>query len=109
MEDDVDIWKLTGANRALYIHILAVDLASKGQGIARALMERTRDIARSTGYPLLRILCTSKYSIKIARNMGMRSVNTLPFSEYKDENGHPVFTPPQPQHTCNSVRPETRH
>lgn len=109
MEDDVDIWKLTDATRALYLHILEVDLASRGQGIARALMERTRDIARSTGYPLLRILCTSKYSIKIARNMGMRSVNTLPFSEYKDENGHPVFTPPQPQHTCNSVRPETRH
>jgi ribosomal protein S18 acetylase RimI-like enzyme len=96
METDVDIWKLTGANRALYIHILAVDTATRGQGIARALMDRTRDVARSGGYPLLRILCTSVYSIKIARNMGMRSVYTLPFSEYKDENGHPVFTPPQP-------------
>ncbi|PNF32023.1 hypothetical protein B7P43_G05750, partial [Cryptotermes secundus] len=96
MEDDVDIWKLTGANRALYIHILAVDPAARGQGIATTLMEKTREVARSSGYPLLRILCTSKYSIKIARNMGMRSVCTLPFSEYKDENGHPVFTPPQP-------------
>jgi ribosomal protein S18 acetylase RimI-like enzyme len=96
MEEDVDIWKLTGANRALCIHILAVDSAARCQGIARALLERTKDIARSSGYPLLRILCTSKYSIKIARNMGMRSVYTLPFSEYKDENGHPVFTPPQP-------------
>jgi ribosomal protein S18 acetylase RimI-like enzyme len=96
MEDDVDIWKLTGADRALYIHILAVDSAARGQRIATALMEKTRDVARSSGYPLLRILCTSKYSIKIARNMGMRSVYTLPLSEYKDESGHPVFTPPQP-------------
>jgi ribosomal protein S18 acetylase RimI-like enzyme len=96
MEEAVDIWELTGANRALYIHILAVDSAARGQGIARALMEGTRHLALSLGYPLLRILCTSAYSTRIARSMGMRSVHTLPFTEYKDENGHPVFTPPQP-------------
>jgi ribosomal protein S18 acetylase RimI-like enzyme len=96
MEEDVDIWKLTGANKALYIHTLGVDSATRGQGIGRALMERSRDLARSAGYPLLRILCSSSYSTKIASNMGMRSVYSLPFSEYKDESGHPVFTPPQP-------------
>jgi ribosomal protein S18 acetylase RimI-like enzyme len=96
MEEDVDIWKLTGANRALYIHTLGVDSAARGQGIAKALMEATRDLARSVGYPLLRILCSSSYSTKIAQSMGMRSVYTLPFSEYKDEDGHPVFTPPHP-------------
>jgi GNAT superfamily N-acetyltransferase len=96
MEKAVDIWKLTGADRALYVHILGVDPSARGQGIGKALMAKTRDKARSLGYPLLRILCTSAYSIRIARNMGMRSVYTLPFSEYKDEKGHPILTPPYP-------------
>jgi len=70
MEEAVDSWKLTGANRALYIHALAVDRAVGGQGIGRALMEKTRDKARSVGYPLLRVICTSVYSTKIARGIG---------------------------------------
>jgi GNAT superfamily N-acetyltransferase len=96
MEKSVDIWQLTGVDRALYTHILGVHPSARGQGIGKALMAKTRDKARSLGYPLLRILCTNVHSIKIARNMGMRSVYTLPFSEYKDEQGHPVFTTPHP-------------
>ena len=71
MEKAVDIWELTGANCALYIHPLAVDQAAsgRGQGIGRVLMDRTRHKSRSAGYPLLYLICTSIHSIKIARNI----------------------------------------
>ncbi|XP_021929816.1 uncharacterized protein LOC110834693 isoform X2 [Zootermopsis nevadensis] len=96
IEKAFDIWHFTGVDRALYTHILGVHPSARGQGIGKALMLKTRDKARSLGYPLLRILCTNVNSIKIARDMGMRSVYTLPFSEYKDEQGHPVFKIPYP-------------
>jgi hypothetical protein len=69
VEKAVDIWELTGANRALYITPLAVDQAASGQGIGRVLMDRTRHKSRSAGYPLLYLICTSIHSIKIARNI----------------------------------------
>ncbi|KAJ4439064.1 hypothetical protein ANN_15020 [Periplaneta americana] len=96
LESAVDIWKLTGTDRAFYVNILSVDTATRGRGIAKVLMERSRDMARSMGYPMMWIICTSIYSIRICRNMGMDAVYTLPFSEYKDEDGEVIFNIPYP-------------
>jgi len=102
VEDSADIWKETGADRAMCICHLGVDPAAKGRGIGRRLMEASRHLARSQGYPLLYIVCTSHYSAKIARAIGMQCVYSLPYAEYKDKDGSPVFTPPQP-HTGVAV------
>ena len=102
IEDSADIWKETGADRAMHICHLAVDPAVKGRGIGRRLMEASRHLARSEGYPLLYVLCTSYYSAKTARAMGMQCVYSLPYAEYKDKDGNPVFTLPQP-HTDVAV------
>lgn len=102
IEDSADIWKKTGADRAMSIRHLGVDPAVKGRGIGRRLMEASRHLARSEGYPLLYIVCTSYYSAKIARAIGMQCVYSLPYAEYKDKDGNPVFTPPHP-HTDVAV------
>ncbi|KAJ9595628.1 hypothetical protein L9F63_013180 [Diploptera punctata] len=96
VEHSVDVWKLTGADRALHIHLLAVDLAFGGRGIGRALMERTRDIAQSAKYPLLYVLCSSFFSAKAAEKMGMKCIYSLPYSAYTDDTGKPYITPPFP-------------
>ena len=102
IEDSADIWKETGADRAMCICHLGVDPAVKGRGIGRRLMEASRHLAQSEGYPLLYIVCTSYYSAKIARAIGMQCVYSLPYAEYKDKDGNPVFTPSQP-HTDVTV------
>jgi GNAT superfamily N-acetyltransferase len=99
--DSVDIWKITGADRAVFIHLLGVDAAARGRGIGRALMEKSRENARSAGYPLIGVICTSYFSARIARDIGMQSVYSLSYSEYRDENGHPVFNPPLPHTEVN--------
>ena len=85
-----------------YVCHLGVDPAVQGRGIGRRLMEASRHLARSEGYPLLYIVCTSYYSAKIARAIGMQCVYSLPYAEFKDKDGNPVFTPPQP-HTDVAV------
>ncbi|XP_069705100.1 arylalkylamine N-acetyltransferase-like 2 isoform X4 [Periplaneta americana] len=100
LEDNADIWKLTGVDRGLYIYILSVDPATRGRGIAKALMEQTREVARSMGYPMVWIICSNVYSIRIARNMGMDAAYTMPFSEYKDKDGKPIFNVPHPNTEC---------
>jgi ribosomal protein S18 acetylase RimI-like enzyme len=102
IEDSVDIWKKTGADRAMSICHLGVDPAVGERGIGRRLMEASRHLARSEGYPLLYIVCSSYYSAKIARSIGMQCVYSLPYAEYKNKDGNPVFTPPQP-HTGVAV------
>ena len=92
----MDVWQLTGADRALHIHLLAVDLAFRGRGIGRALMEKARDIAASEKYPLLFVICSSFFSARAAENMGMKCIYSMPYSEYKDEQGEPIITPPYP-------------
>ncbi|XP_069705102.1 arylalkylamine N-acetyltransferase-like 2 isoform X6 [Periplaneta americana] len=100
LEDNADIWNLTGADRGLYVHTLSVDTATRGKGIAKTIMQRTLDIARSRGYPMAWIICSNVYSIRIARNLGMHAAYTLPFSEYKDENGKPIMNIPYPNAEC---------
>lgn len=96
IEVAADIWKETGADRAMCIRHLGVDPDAGGRGIGRRLIESSRHQARSEGYPLLHIMCSSYYSAKIARAIGMQCVYSLPFAEYKDRDGNPVFTPPHP-------------
>jgi GNAT superfamily N-acetyltransferase len=97
-----DIWSKLDGPRAILIDMLGVEPASVGQGIGRALMETTRDKAQSDGYHSICILCSSHFSAQIARNMGMECVYSLPYSEYKDEDGNVVFKPPHP-HTEMAV------
>jgi arylalkylamine N-acetyltransferase len=102
VEVRADIWKKLDAPRAILIYVLGVDPASSGRGIGRALMETTRDKAQCEGYQAICILCSSHFSAKIARSMGMECVYSLPYSEYKDEDGNPVFKPSHP-HTEMAV------
>jgi predicted N-acetyltransferase YhbS len=96
VEAKADIWKKLDAPRAILIHILSVDPESSGRGIGRALMETTRDKAQCEGYQAICIFCSSHFSAKIARSMGMECVYSLPYSEYKDEDGNPVIKPSHP-------------
>ncbi|PSN52943.1 Dopamine N-acetyltransferase [Blattella germanica] len=96
VEGSVDIWSLTGTDRALNVYMIAVSDRAQGRGIGKALVEHSRELARSKGFPLLYMLCSSFYSAKIARKVGMQCVYSLQYSEYKDEQGIPVFLPPEP-------------
>ena len=96
VESSVDVFDLSGTDQAFNISMLAVSEASRGTGVGKALMEHSRNLARSQGYPLLYVLCTSYFTARIAYGMGMQCVYTLPYAEYKDEQGNPVLLPPLP-------------
>ncbi|KDR14224.1 uncharacterized protein LOC110834693 isoform X1 [Zootermopsis nevadensis] len=93
-----DTLKTTGADCVMFVYLLGVDEAARGRGIGRALMEKSRENARCAGYPMIAVVCSSYFSARIARNIGMQSVYSLSYSEYLDEDGHPVFKP-LPPHT----------
>ncbi|PSN52949.1 Dopamine N-acetyltransferase [Blattella germanica] len=59
-------------------------------------MKQSREIAKAKGYPFIAVMCTSHYSARIARSIGMECVHKLAFTEYKNEKGEQVFVPPPP-------------
>ncbi|PSN52944.1 hypothetical protein C0J52_03647 [Blattella germanica] len=95
-EQKANIWQLTGEDRGMFVRILVVDPIAGGRGIGKALMIQSKELAKAKGYPLMAIICSSYYSAKISQSMGMECVYKLPYSEYKDEDGIPIFIPPPP-------------
>ncbi|XP_069705137.1 arylalkylamine N-acetyltransferase-like 2 [Periplaneta americana] len=100
VENNANIWDVTGADRGLYNYAVSVDPAVRIRGIAKALAVRGREVARSMGYPMIWVRCTNLYSIRICRDMGMDAVYRIPYSEYKDEEGKPIFNVAHPHTEC---------
>ncbi|XP_067011237.2 arylalkylamine N-acetyltransferase-like 2 [Anabrus simplex] len=89
-------WKTSGVNSALAVYAVAVDPDARRRGVARALLERARSIARERGYQLLHVDCSSAFSSKLMEQMGMECVYSLKYEHFKDSSGQPVFKPPSP-------------
>ncbi|XP_039295217.1 uncharacterized protein LOC111053149 [Nilaparvata lugens] len=68
------------------------------QGLAKYMLLHLRALARRTGYPLLRIDCTSHFSARIALKQGMEKFSERKVNEYKDQDKKPwvAIIPPPP-------------
>ncbi|PNF37492.1 hypothetical protein B7P43_G14566 [Cryptotermes secundus] len=91
-----EFWNRVAVERALSSEALAVLGSVRGQGVGKALLEKTLQVAKDDGFPLLRVDCSSYYSAKLAEQMGLECIYSLPYSEYKNEDGCQIFDPPSP-------------
>ncbi|KAK9738015.1 Acetyltransferase (GNAT) family [Popillia japonica] len=82
-------------NKMILVEILSVDGSWRGQGIAKKLMNKTRDLAREQGVKLMRVDCTSHFSAKAIARLGFECIYRLKYEDYK-ENGRAVFDPEAP-------------
>ncbi|XP_076661953.1 arylalkylamine N-acetyltransferase 1 isoform X2 [Halictus rubicundus] len=81
------------------IRIISVDTNWRGKGIAKALLEKTMEIGREKGFHIVRADCSSFFSGKLCAGLGFEQIYTLPYAEYVDEDGKPIFSPALP-HTA---------
>ncbi|KAJ9582193.1 hypothetical protein L9F63_003459 [Diploptera punctata] len=91
VEQQSNIWTKSGVTCGLSVQALAVTQAARGYGVGRALLETTRQLAKDEGYSLFRVDCSSYFSARLAEEIGMECVFSLPFSQYKDKDGCQVF------------------
>lgn len=97
LEERSDVCKRYKVNKALYIHAMGVDKQMRGKSIGKNIMKKCFEEAKSLGYPLVSLDCTSVYSIQIAEKLQMDCVGTLAYADYKDCNGDKqLFNPPSP-------------
>ncbi|KRT82323.1 Acetyltransferase [Oryctes borbonicus] len=89
--------KFPDIDRVLSVDIISVDREFQGHGIAKILMDKTRDLAREKGIKMIRVDCTSYFSARASEKLGMECVYELKYADYK-EDGVQVFNP-EPPHT----------
>ncbi|XP_024937375.1 dopamine N-acetyltransferase isoform X2 [Cephus cinctus] len=90
--------RFSGQN-VIEIRILSVDSTWRGRGVAKALMEKTIEIAKERNFQILRCDCTSFFSGKLCEKFGFEICYEVKYADYVDENGTPIFHP-SPPHTA---------
>lgn len=87
------------ADKALCINILSVNGEYRGKGIAKALMARSREIARENNCGFMTVDCSSHFTACAVKRLGFTLVHTLKYADYK-EDGEVVFKPAPPHEAC---------
>lgn len=82
-------------DKAMTVKILSVDGSMRGRGIAKALMNKTREMARESGCGLMAADCSSHFTAKALKRLGFECIYTLKYEDYK-VNGEVVFKPELP-------------
>lgn len=88
-------------DKAMTVKIISVNRAFRGQGIAKELMNKTRDMARDLGCGFITVDCTSHFTALALKKLGFELHYSLKYSDYK-ENGEAVFKP-EPPHEAVTV------
>lgn len=70
--------------------VLSVHPAYRGQGVAKALTERTVSYARETGFPIILCHCSSAVSAKVCAIAGFKEVYRLAYEDYVVEGVRPL-------------------
>ncbi|KDR23746.1 dopamine N-acetyltransferase-like isoform X2 [Zootermopsis nevadensis] len=87
--------KFPDVDKLFEVRIVSVDSALRGQGIAKALIEKSRELAKDQKFPLIRVDCTSHFSARAVARLGFECVFTLRYEDHC-HNGEPVFRPEIP-------------
>ncbi|XP_033150759.1 dopamine N-acetyltransferase [Drosophila busckii] len=102
IERNAHVFEHYGVERALYLHIVAVDSSMRNHGLGRRLVGELINVGRNMGFPIMFSTCTSFFSKRLMSALGMECVHTEAYADYKDDDGNVVIQPPAP-HTDASV------
>ncbi|KAH1019877.1 hypothetical protein HUJ04_009628 [Dendroctonus ponderosae] len=86
-------------DKAMTVKILSVDGAYRGQGIAKELMNKTRELAKELGTGFMTVECTSHFTALALKKLGFELHYALKYADHK-ENGKTVFQPEPPYEAC---------
>ncbi|VVC43656.1 Hypothetical protein CINCED_3A007826 [Cinara cedri] len=97
VEREADVFtKYPNVDRLIDIKIISVDESCRGQGICKALIDKTKELALENECNMVYVECSSYYSAKAAERLGFECIYTLYFRDYVDENGEIIFKTPPP-------------
>ncbi|XP_030766405.1 dopamine N-acetyltransferase-like isoform X1 [Sitophilus oryzae] len=82
-------------DKTVTVKILSVNGAYRGQGIAKELVNKTRELGKQYGAGFMAVDCTSHFTALALRKLGFELHYSLKYADHK-ENGQVVFKPEKP-------------
>ncbi|VVC43653.1 Hypothetical protein CINCED_3A025131 [Cinara cedri] len=83
-------------DRILEIKIVTVNEAYRGQGVCKALVDKTKELALEKGCKMIYVECTSHFSAKAVERLGFKCIYSLDYADYANEQGEIVFKTQSP-------------
>ncbi|XP_074042780.1 arylalkylamine N-acetyltransferase 1-like isoform X2 [Leptinotarsa decemlineata] len=87
--------KYPECDRGVAIGIVSVDESYRGKGIAKKLMEKTRQIGKERGCGFITVDCTSHFTACAVKRLGFELYYSLNYEDYKVD-GQVVLKPQEP-------------
>ncbi|XP_050433447.1 arylalkylamine N-acetyltransferase 1-like isoform X2 [Adelges cooleyi] len=89
---EADVFKLyPHVKRILEIKIVTVNDANRGQGVCKALIDKTKELAKELDCQMIYVECTSHYSAKAVTRLGFKSIHSLEYQKHLNGQGEVVF------------------
>lgn len=92
-----------GEENVFEVRYLVVDPNHRNNGIATALVSRSKKEAASLGHKFIRIDCTSHFTARIASAVGLQCIYELNYEDYRNLRGENVFSNIMYPHTKVTV------
>uniref|UniRef100_A0A1B6CV67 aralkylamine N-acetyltransferase n=1 Tax=Clastoptera arizonana TaxID=38151 RepID=A0A1B6CV67_9HEMI len=96
INQSLDLFSKYNVDRILEGRILSVDSAYRGKGLAKQLVKRTEDIARTNNFKLVKYDTTGLFSQRICSVDNYETIYELKYTDYVNESGDPIFIVPAP-------------
>ncbi|XP_050053605.1 arylalkylamine N-acetyltransferase 1-like isoform X2 [Aphis gossypii] len=91
-------------DRIMELKLISVNEAYRGQGVCKALVKKSKELALELGYQMMYVECLSYFAAKAMERFGFQCIYSLSYSDYVDKRGKVVFDAVQPPHECIKVQ-----
>ncbi|KAE9537685.1 hypothetical protein AGLY_006708 [Aphis glycines] len=91
-ERDTDIFgKYPNIDRIMELKIITVNEAYRGQGICKALVNKSKELALDLGYQMIYVECSSHFTAMAVERFGFQCIYSFSYSDYVNKQGEVVF------------------
>lgn len=95
---DINVFgQFPNIDRIMELKIIAVHEAYRGQGVCKALIDKSKELALELGYQMIYVECTSHFTAKAVERFGFQCIYSFSYSDYVNKQGKVVFKT-QPPH-----------
>ncbi|XP_027852763.2 arylalkylamine N-acetyltransferase 1-like [Aphis gossypii] len=84
-------------DRIMKLEIITVNEAYRGQGVCKALVNKSKELALELGYQMIGVDCSSNFTAMAVERFGFQCIYSFPYSDYVNKQGEVVFKT-QPPH-----------
>ncbi|XP_022168222.1 dopamine N-acetyltransferase-like [Myzus persicae] len=91
-EQNIDIFgKYPNIDRIMELKIITVNEAYRGQGVCKALINKSKKLALELGYQMIYVECSSHFTAKAVERFGFQCIYSLCYLDYRNKEDDVVF------------------